>query len=140
MRLGHGLASLIWTAVLVIAVQFVAGSAFAHTGHSHHHPMVAQSSATHQSNSVLKLQTLQNGGTNLSATPSDRDDRSVPTQSGGCTGGCCGNGIGCCGAVIETVFGSLPDFRIRKALIWLAFYRSAGADPASLRRPPRTLA
>jgi hypothetical protein len=140
MRLGHGLASLIWTAVLVIAVQFIAGSAFAHTGHSHHHPTASQSSVAHQSNSISMLQALQKDDANLSATPSNRDDRPVPTQSGGCAGGCCGNGIGCCGAMIETVSGSLPDFRVRTAPIWLAFHRGSGADPASLRRPPRTLA
>jgi len=140
MRLGHGLASLIWTAILVIAVQFVVGSAFAHTGHSHHNPTASQSSVAHQSDSISMLQGLQKGDANLSAALSDHDDRSVPTQSGGCTGGCCGNGIGCCGAMIGTVSRLLPDFRVRKAPTWLAFHRSSGADPASLRRPPRTLA
>jgi len=142
MRLRHGLASLIWAAIFVIAAQFVAGSAFAHAGHSRGHVGPSQSSmvhATHKGTSISKMQAAAQEA-ELSLTSSPRADEPAPTQTGGCTGGCCGNGIGCCGAAIAAAGSSLPDFRVQQAPILLAFDSSSGIDPEALRRPPRTLA
>lgn len=142
MRLRHGLASLIWAAIFVIAAQFVASSAFAHAGHSRDHLGVSQSStihAGHKGKSISKLQAAAEEA-ELSLTWSQRADEPAPTQTSGCTGGCCGNGIGCCGAAMAAVSNSLPDFRVQQAPILLNSHSNSGIDPEALRRPPRTLA
>ena len=142
MRLGHGLASLIWAAVFAIATQFVAGSAFAHSGHVHDHsatPRASTIQVVDQEQSTTRVHVTQVGELNLSV-PSQPDDRPGPPQSGGCTGGCCGNGIGCCGAVIAVSWNSLPDLRVKNATIPPTTPPSSGIDPEALRRPPRPLA
>jgi hypothetical protein len=142
MRLRHGLASLIWAAIFVIAAQFGADSAFAHAGHSRNHVGASQSAmvhATHKGTSISKLQVTAEKA-ELTVTSSPRADEPAPSQTGGCTGGCCGNGIGCCGAAIAAACSSLPDFRDPQAPIPLVSYSSSGIDPDALRRPPRTLA
>jgi hypothetical protein len=143
MRLRHGLASLIWAAIFLIAAQFVAGSAFAHSGHSHDHLADSQSSAAsaaHQGQAAPKLQVVEEENADLSVTSLEHGDPPASTRAGGCTGGCCGNGIGCCGAVIAASFNSLPNFRAQQASIPLANHCSSGIDPEALRRPPRTIA
>jgi hypothetical protein len=143
MRLRQGLASLIWVAILVIAAQFAATSSFAHAGHSRDHVGPSPSSivhALHTGTSISKRQAAAAEKAELTLTSSPRADNPAPAQTGGCTGGCCGNGIGCCGAAIAAVCSSLPDFRDPQAPIPLVSHSSSGIDPDALRRPPRTLA
>lgn len=140
MNARHGLASLIWAAILVIAVQFVASSAWAHAGHSHDHAAATHAVAAHtdqKGKSISKAQTEQ--PVELSATSSQRSDP-APADTGGCTGGCCGNGIGCCGAAIAAAASSLPEFDVQQSPVPIASLMSAGIDPKALKRPPRTFA
>ena len=95
--------------------------------------------ATHTGTSISKRQVAAEKA-ELTLTSSPRADEPAPTQNGGCTGGCCGNGIGCCGAAIAAACSSLPDFRDPQAPIPLVSHSSSGIDPDALRRPPRTLA
>lgn len=140
MRVGHQLASLIWTAVVVIAVQFVVGSALAHTGHLHDHSMHSPAPhAVHQEQ--LSSETPFTEASEVRSLPySEHAGLPASSQSGGCTGGCCGNGIGCCGAVIAVSLNSLPSLRTQDARIPDALARGSGIDPDALIRPPRTLA
>lgn len=143
MRLRLGLALVIWAAIFVIAAQFVAtSSAFAHAGHSRDHVGTSQSSMVHATNKGTSLSKRQvaTEEAEFFLTSSPRADEPAPTQTVGCTGGCCGNGIGCCGAAIATACSSLPDFRDPQAPIPLISHSSSGTDPEALRRPPRTLA
>jgi hypothetical protein len=143
MRTSRGLASLIWAAVFVIAAQFVVDAAFAHPGHSHDASLSRPSAAHHEvdrSKLAPVPQVVQEQNENLSVTSLQGGDASAPAQSGGCTGGCCGKGIGCCGAVITAALHPLPDLRAKDARIPLIIQRSSGIHPEALRRPPRTIA
>lgn len=140
MRLRHRLTLLIWTAVFVIAVQFVAGSAFAHTGHLHDHSIHSPTPhSMSQEKSVSKAHPTGAPEARL-LPPSEGTALPASPQSGGCTGGCCGNGAGCCGAVIAVSLNSLPDLRSQDARIPDAGGRGSGIEPDALTRPPRTLA
>jgi hypothetical protein len=141
MLLRHRLARLIWTAIFVIAVQLVAGPASAHRGHFHTHSPAAHVSATQsadQGRLVIKTQLVAEQADIFVGTP-DQPDLPVSTQSGGCPGGCCGSGVGCCGAALAVSSNSLPDVRAMVAVVLFAFRRSSGMDPEGLARPPRTL-
>jgi hypothetical protein len=134
---------MIWVAIFVIAAQFVASSAFAHSSHSHDHLAFSPSSAahgTHQTKSMSQPQVLEAENANLSVASSLGGDVPAPTQSSKCTGGCCGNGIGCCGAVIAAPLNLLADLGARNSGILFAAYPNSGIDPEALRRPPRTIA
>lgn len=136
------MATLIWAAVVVIAAQFVAGSALAHGGYSHGHSAASQSSAVqlpdHGMHSSGQLAQLEQADLSLS-TPKGADMPVAP-QSSGCTGGCCGNGIGCCGAVLAATSNLIPDGQTQQETISLASDRHSGIDPEALARPPKTLA
>jgi hypothetical protein len=143
MRLRFGLASVIWATIFMIAAQFVASTAFAHSGHSPDHLAVSQSltpHGTHQTKSMSQPQVLEAENANLSVASSPSGDVPAPAQSGKCTGGCCGNGIGCCGAVIAASLNLLADLGARDSGILSAAHPNSGIDPEALRRPPRTIA
>jgi hypothetical protein len=139
MRHRHGLISLIWAAIFLIAGQFAASPAFAHAGQPHNHSAASSPAvhAAHQGKSISKPQAA--GDAEMSVTSSQRGDQPA-SQTSGCTGGCCGNGIGCCGAAIAAVSSLVLDFRVQQGPIPLALYGSSGIDPEALTRPPRTLA
>jgi hypothetical protein len=140
------LATMIWAAIFVIAAQFFAGPAFAHASHSHGHSTAAHSSAVQVSNhaptstfSAVRLPGLGHADLSLSAPPEGADMPVVP-QSNGCTGGCCGNGLGCCGAVLAVALSPIPDTGSKRETVSHALNSESGMAPEGLRRPPRTLA
>ena len=138
----HRLATLIWAAIFVIVAPFLAGSAFAHSGHSHDHSAVSHFSSAgslHDSNAPKEAQLIRSEKTESVSAPEGAVLPASP-GSGGCIGGCCGNGIACCGAVLASCSNSLPDFRTQTEIILLAFEHRSGIDPEPLRRPPRVLA
>lgn len=142
MPLRHRLAAAIWAAIFVIAAQFFAGSALAHVGHAHPH-----SAASHASAAELPDHAKAPGGqqvwfeqADLSVSGQDGADMPVTPQSGGCVGGCCGNGIGCCGAVLAATTNPILKDSTQLQTIFLAFGHHSGIDPEALARPPRTLA
>jgi hypothetical protein len=140
----HRLAALVWAAIFMVVAQFVAGSASAHSGHSHDHSAVSRSSPAaqlpHDGNATTEAQLRRSEKVEFSVSALERAGPPNSPQSGGCTGGCCGNGIGCCGAVLASCSNCLPDFRVQTKIVSLAFDRRSGIDPEPLGRPPRTLA
>ena len=107
MALRHRIIGLIWAAVLVIAVQFVPSIVSAHSGHEHH--AAAAAGATHAGTVKQQAHQAAERATNEAAlTEPEQQDRKTSTPSGGaCTGGCCGTGLGCCGAVLTDSTASL---------------------------------
>lgn len=142
MALKGRVARLAWAAIVVIAAQLaIAGSAFAHSGHAHHAPVAAtistdQPSAT--AHATAKAETLQ---PERSASSLPANFASAPENtSADCIGGCCANGISCCGAVLPDASGALPDRKDQAQLVSTAFAARSGTDPDTLARPPKTLA
>lgn len=142
MPLRHRLAAAIWAAIFVIAAQFFAGSALAHGGHSHPHATASHASAVelldHDKSSGGHVAGLEQVDPSLN-TPAGADLPITP-QSGGCTGGCCGNGIGCCGAALAATSNPISDETPQQETVSLASGRHSGRDAEALARPPRTLA
>jgi hypothetical protein len=142
MPLRYRLATVIWAAIFMIAAQFFAGPALAHAGHSHDHSAASHSSAVHlpddgqrSSGELAELQEVD-----LSQTWPSGTDMPITRQPAGCTGGCCGKGIGCCGAVLVAASSPLPDYQIWREAVSLVFDRQSGLDPEAPARPPRPLA
>ena len=138
MALRHRIIGLIWAAVLVIAVQFVPSIVSAHSGHEHH----AAAGATHAGTVKQQAHQAAERATNEAAlTEPEQQDRKTSTPSGGaCTGGCCGTGLGCCGAVLTDSTASLFHVAGRGPLIEPILDQLGGIDPDTLARPPRPLA
>lgn len=157
------MAILIWAAVLVIAAQIFAGSAFAHNGHlrdhgaANHHPATYLSAARdpaihgiavensspdhawHDVRSPKKDYAAQSQSADVILTAADSSESPLDTASSGCRAGCCGTGIGCCGAFLADASNAFPDFEPAKKIISFVFEYSSGIDPEALMRPPRTL-
>ena len=138
MALRHRIIGLIWAAVLVIAVQFVPSIASAHSGHEHH----AAAGATHAATVEQQAhQAAERATSEAALTEPGQQDRETSTPSGGaCTGGCCGTGLGCCGAVLTDSTAALFHVAGRAPLIEPISDQLGGIDPDTLARPPRPLA
>jgi hypothetical protein len=138
------LATLVWAAIFVIAAQFVAGSASAHSGHPHDRTVASRSFTAaqlpHDGHATDEAHSAGQEKTELSLSASESAKLPGSPQSGGCSGVCCGNGIGCCGAVLAACSNCLPDLRAQKEIVSLVFDRNSGIDPEPLARPPRILA
>ncbi|TAK47295.1 MAG: hypothetical protein EPO23_12740 [Xanthobacteraceae bacterium] len=144
MALRHRLAALIWAAILVVAAQFIAGSAFAHSAHSGHahHQSAAVSSPSHTEHnfrSSAEAQPVQAEKSVESFIALGQTDQPA-APSGNCTGGCCGSGIGCCGAVLAGSLNALSSLGRAREIVSITFERGLGIDPEALARPPRILA
>jgi hypothetical protein len=136
---------MIWATIFVIAAQFFAGSALAHAGHSHGHSTTAHSSAVqlsdHASTSTFStVQVAGFGRADRSLSAPEGPDMPVVPQSRGCTGGCCGNGLGCCGAVLAVAPSPMPEMGPQGDTVSHALNSESVIVPEGLRRPPRTLA
>jgi len=140
MALRHRIIGLIWAAVLVIAVQFVPSIVSAHSGHEHH--AAAAAGATHAGTVKQQAHQAAERATNEAAlTEPEQQDRKTSTPSGGaCTGGCCGTGLGCCGAVLTDSTASLFHVAGRGPLIEPILDQLGGIVSDTLPRPPRPLA
>jgi hypothetical protein len=142
MPLNGRLATLIRAAIVLIAAQFVAGLASAHPGHAHGNPAVSHLSGAHgiyQSHAPKEAESAQSRRAELSVVSLDDLELPACAQSGGCTPGCCGHGVGCCGAALAPVSQSLPSPRAHEQLFSLTYDRGSGLDPDALARPPRIL-
>jgi len=138
MALRHRFIGLIWAAVLVIAVQLVPSIASAHSGHEHH----AAAGAAHAATLAQQAhQAAERATSEAALTERGRQDRETSTPSGGaCTGGCCGTGLGCCGAVLTNSTAALFHVAGRAPLIEPISDQLGGIDPDTLARPPSPLA
>jgi hypothetical protein len=140
--LNSRLAILIWAAMVLVAAQFVAGLASAHPGHAHGNPAVSHLSGAHaiyQSHAQKEAEPAVSKRAELSVVSLDEIELPVSAQTGGCTAGCCGHGIGCCGAALAPVSNSLPESSTRKQIFSFGYDRGSGVDPDALARPPRIL-
>ena len=139
MALRHRIIGLIWAAVLVIVVQFVPSIASAHSGHEH---AAAAAGVTHAGTVKQQAHQATERATNEAALAEPRQqNRETSIPSGGaCTGGCCGTGLGCCGAVLTDSTASLFHVARRGPLIEPILDQLGGIDPDTLARPPKPLA
>lgn len=131
--------------MFVIAAHFFTGSALAHMGHGHGHSAASHSPgiqlsehASPSTRSTVQLAKLEQTDPSLSM-PEGADMAVIP-HTGGCTGSCCGNGIGCCGAVLAVAPSLIPERQPQQKTVAFALDSQSGIDPEGLRRPPRTLA
>ena len=141
----HRLAGLIWSAILVIAVQVIPNAAIAHSGHEHmaasqqgatsQDILPAQRTAAHDQVAVVKP---TSPASQLSASD-ERNHASRPST--GCVGGCCGSGPGCCGAAALAGSGQAsPQFDTRAEIVAFDVGKPSGIDLETLARPPKPLA
>jgi hypothetical protein len=66
---------------------------------------------------------------------------SAPVDSDGCVNGCCGTGMGCCGAAaLAAATQCLHPAVHSHRLDFSGAVLASGIEPASLRKPPRPLA
>jgi hypothetical protein len=139
---GRRLAGLICAAILMIAIQFVANPASAHADHAHHAKAPASSVAIpdhHVCPAVDgTLQTAQRDTTSFAVSNPDHPDVAASSASG-CTGGCCGNGLGCCGAVLAPTPSALHVLETASEAMPLGVGRSSGLNPEILPEPPKAL-
>ena len=136
MALKRIVAGLIWAAVLLIAVQIVPGSAFAHSGHAHHAgPMADHAGHPHAkaSEPTAIEQTIVEAIPAADAVPQ-------AVAPAGCVGGCCGTGIGCCAAALAGSPAALPGPDGAAKILSVTFEARSGIDPEAFARPPRILA
>jgi hypothetical protein len=139
---GSRLAGLICAAILMIAIQFVANSASAHAGHAHYSKVTVSSvaiSGHHVCPAVdVTLQRTQRDTALFAVSSSDHPAASASSASS-CTGGCCGNGLGCCGAVLAPTPSALQFLERASEAMPVSFGRSSGLNPEILPKPPRAL-
>ena len=136
MALRRWIAGLIWAAALLAAAQLLPSAAYAHAGHQHHSASTPISAPAKQhAGKVVDKTSLQ---ISLTASSAPAHDGSAP--AGGCIGGCCGLGIGCCGAVLPGSAEGLTEIDIPAGRVAETFERSDGIDPDTLVRPPKSLA
>lgn len=152
------LATLIWAAILVVAIQFVPSLALAHSGHDHHagtatasvpgghhhghgaaghadmNAVHAQIGVAHHDIGVKAAEPAQ---VIVAASDADEGDGSPPAS---CIGGCCGISFGCCGAVLAGAPPDLPDSGGGDDVVAALYARPSGIDPDALIRPPKPLA
>jgi hypothetical protein len=138
MALTHNLAGLISAAFVVLALQLVANPALAHAGHDHSVPATSSSASRldhHQTSESAEQPAIE---PDLAAV--DHQDQPTPAPSTGCTGGCCGVGMSCCGAVLPVSASGSPDLSGLAAVLATVCDQLAGIDPDALTRPPKSLA
>ena len=139
MVLRQRLAGLIWAAILVVVVQLVPSTAQAHAGHEHH-PLAVTTSATHLAAQHHVAEPAQRAATELALKTPAQQDQHSSVPSTGCTGGCFGTFIGCCGAALSLTPNSLTDLCIALEIFRIVLDARTGVDPDALARPPRPLA
>lgn len=131
-------AGLIWTTILVVAVQLLPSFAYAHAGHAHHSsPGAAASSETPAPHDLGKTVERQPVATVQVST--GQKGQALGDSNGSCTGSCCGNGIGCCGGVLAGLLTTLPDIAFLPAKFSFVSDWQRGIGPDAIKRPPRSL-
>lgn len=141
---GH-LLRILGVAIVLIAAQFMSLPVRAHTGHvhgpsahavhQHQHHVATASQSSHVA--APAAQAMPTG--ELRAAPQNLQD--VAVNCGTCVAGCCGNGMGCCGAALAAALpASLPPVARSLGRDPEASIPGRGSEPDGLRRPPRPFA
>jgi hypothetical protein len=145
----------ICAAIALIAVQFAPAMARAHTDQAHRHVHVhnaafhgtiaADAPAAHSSAEVAFAkaaiaQRIASVPHQLMLTEGQTRG-STPIDSDGCVNGCCGTGMGCCGAAALAAAAQCLHPAVHShRLDFIGAVLASGIEPASLRKPPRPLA
>ena len=151
MSLGRQIVGFASAALVAALMLFAPTSAQAHMGHDHGastrmlHSEAAppsQTSAGQPSQARSVQQASASSHDQASASSHDEVYRRVKDdqRDGNCTGGCCGNGLGCCGAVLIAPLQDLPDIAYHGTEFLSDFAYRPGIDSDALSRPPRILA
>lgn len=146
-------------AILLIAVQFAPVAARAHVGHSHGpegYGLQVQGLQTqaHDAAAVADdtLTSDQTSPARRIAAPDDRarvaaqavtavqNARGADAGPNTCVTGCCGTGMGCCGAALVVASPNLPPRASTPRIGFARLISVREADLRGLRRPPRLLA
>jgi hypothetical protein len=150
----------ICAAIALIAVQFAPAMARAHTDQAHRHVPVhnaafhgtiaADAPVAHSSAEAVFAKTPFTKtafAETIAAVPhqllltAGQTRGSTPIDSDGCVNGCCGTGIGCCGAAaLAAATQCLHPAVHSHRLDFSGAVLASGIEPASLRKPPRPLA
>jgi hypothetical protein len=136
--LGRKLIAILCGAFAFAAVQFLAGSAFAHAGHHHSQAAHGVAAAHDHARHMLAAPALP-GMMEVSADHST--DGSVP-QDVPCKGACCSLQHSCCGGSFIASAPGLgfgPD-HAKAALVRTVGSVSPGLDPDIPPKPPKTFA
>ena len=145
----------ICAAIVMIAVQFAPALARAHTDQAHRHVHVhnaafhgaiaADAPVAHSSAETAFAKTAF--AESIAAVPHQRllavaqTPGAAPVDSDGCVNGCCGTGMGCCGAAaLAAATQCLHPAVHSHRLDFIGAVLASGIEPASLRKPPRPLA
>ena len=138
MALGHKLAGMLCAAILIVALQLVPSTAFAHAGHAHGSPGVNSII----SSEIEPVDTAQADKRRSEVSVYSADlNRFGTGTTGGCTGGCCSSpGLGCCGGAIAVPLQDLPDLASVPPPPMLKIAPVSGVDPDALIKPPKVLA
>ena len=117
-------------AIALIAVQFTASSAQAHDGHAH----VMQVDQQH----AAAMPDMAVAAEPAELRSADKVNKAVPMNCSGCVAGCCGTGMGCSGAALNTAaHGNLvPPIRSSDLVLDLPI-PARDIDPEGMRKPPR---
>lgn len=135
------LAGLIWAAILVVAAQLVPTNALAHAGHAHHHAAAAPTATTSDRQPVQVEETERTRPRSEVVATAEQAPPADACPTSGCTGSCCGTGVGCCGAVMPVApLQTLPNGGRGNGLPLRRSDPRAGIDPDALGKPPKLLA
>lgn len=130
-------------AVMAFAILFTPQSAQAHPGHDHR-PRLAQMQTSAPADQATvrpsKHQPSDRKAVHEQKTSLVSDLKQSSKPDGGCTGGCCGNGVCCCTAVLNGPQANFLDQARALSPRPSDVSTRAGTHPGGLRRPPRILA
>jgi hypothetical protein len=129
------LATVIWIAIVAIAVQLVPAAALAHSGHTHLRGSMAAASHNRAEGVGFQLNAEHTGAVALAQAA----DISRAATFGMCNDGCCASGFSCCAPAILPE----PILRLPAHLKALQVERPetstrAGIDPEALPKPPKS--
>jgi hypothetical protein len=140
MRASGYIAWTFWAVIVLTAIELAPAVALAHAGHAHDRATVSGRPTT--ATEADKAAVAQSGvRRDAELSNADRATASTPDAAGACIGGCCGNGMACCGVALSTEpFGNLlpPSRSLRTTP--LNAPDASGTDPQALRKPPRSFA
>ena len=129
------LATVIWIAIVTIAVQLLPATALAHGGHAHLRGSIATATDHRAESDAAQLKTERR----IAIAQANAADVSRAETSGTCDDGCCASGFSCCAPAVLPE----PMLRLPERLKALTIERPgqsirAGTDPEALPKPPKS--
>jgi hypothetical protein len=134
------LAILIWTAIVVIAVQLMPSVAWAHAGHDHG-PVATleQAAASDEARLTAQHASTVAGAEMTETVVTAADTRRSLASSRTCHATCCGSGFSCSVPVLVAEMPPyLPGRPSARAVVRAAAPLPDGIDPETLPKPPKS--